>query len=218
MTLLVKYRVISSSGKSVCSISLVKTMLPLPSSHVANGAGRIAEWPIWIDDNGSLTISEIIARAKLFIARNKAKLIIVDYLQLVRATMTDIRERVGHVADRLRILAKSEQVPVVLLSQLRRPERLNDEPTLIDLKESGDIEAHAHIVLLIHSPVGPDMRPTGEQKIIFAKNRNGLRGQEMVTLNEFRLLFYSRTNAGEHREWRQAPPNPTSVLPSMSMA
>ncbi|MGD1079604.1 MAG: DnaB-like helicase C-terminal domain-containing protein [Candidatus Sulfotelmatobacter sp.] len=185
---------------------------------MANGAGRIAEWPIWIDDNGSLTISEIIARAKLFIARNKAKLIIVDYLQLVRATMTDIRERVGHVADRLRILAKSEQVPVVLLSQLRRPERLNDEPTLIDLKESGDIEAHAHIVILIHSPVGPDMRPTGEQKIIFAKNRNGLRGQEMVTLNEFRLLFYSRTNAGEHREWRQAPPNPTSVLPSMSMA
>jgi replicative DNA helicase len=126
------------------------------------------------------------------IARDKAKLIIVDYLQLVRADAPDIRERVGRVADHLRILAKTEQVPVVLLSQLRRPQGINDEPTLIDLKESGDIEAHAHIVLLIHSPVGPDMRPAIEQKIIIAKNRNGLRGQVPVMLNDAKLLFYSR--------------------------
>jgi len=46
MTLLVKYRVISSSGKSVCSISLVKTMLLLPSSHVsvAVRSGRTASF------------------------------------------------------------------------------------------------------------------------------------------------------------------------------
>jgi replicative DNA helicase len=159
---------------------------------LAAGAGKIAEWPILIDDNGSPTISEIIARAKLHIARDKAKLIIVDYLQLVRADAPDIRERVGRVADQLRILAKTEQVPVVLLSQLRRPQGINDEPTLIDLKESGDIEAHAHIVLLIHSPVGPDLRPAFEQKIIIAKNRNGLRGQVPVMLNDSKLLFYSR--------------------------
>jgi replicative DNA helicase len=160
---------------------------------LAIGGAEAGQWPMLVDDSGSLNITELIARAKLFIARNKAKLIIVDYLQLVRAVgITDIRERVGHVADQLRILAKTEQIPVVLLSQLRRPQNPGDEPTLIDLKESGDIEAHAHIVLLIHSPVGSDMKPTGQQKLIVAKNRNGIRGAEAVTLNEYKLLFYSR--------------------------
>ena len=156
--------------------------------------GRIARWPLYIDDNGSLTISEIVARAKLFIARHGVKLVIVDYLQLVRADVADIRERVGRVADQLRILAKSEHVPVVLLSQLRRPERFNDEPTLIDLKESGDIEAHCHVCLLIHSPVDSDMRPMG-QKIIIAKNRNGVMGREDVVLDPDKLLFSARTDA-----------------------
>jgi replicative DNA helicase len=160
---------------------------------LASAAGKIVEWPLSIDDNGNSSISEIMARAKMLISRNKAKLIIVDYLQLVRADIPDIRARVGHVADQLRILAKTEQVSVVLLSQLRRPERMNDEPTLIDLKESGDIEAHAHIVLLIHSPIGPDMRPTGEQKLIVAKNRNGMRGPELVTFSEAKLIFFPRT-------------------------
>lgn len=85
----------------------------------------------------------------------KVKLIVMDYLQLVRADARDVRERVGKVADALRQLAKSERVPVVLLSQLRRPQNVNDAPTMIDLKESGDIEAHAHVVLLLHVPTGP---------------------------------------------------------------
>jgi replicative DNA helicase len=184
---------------------------------LASAAGRIAEWPLYVDDNGSLTVNEIMARAKLFIARHGVKLVIVDYLQLVRADVADIRERVGRVADQLRILAKTERVPVVLLSQLRRPERFNAEPTLIELKESGDIEAHAHVVLLIHSPVGPDMRPM-EQEIIIAKNRNGVMGREGVVLDTDKLLFYSRTDAGEQREWREAPRSATPVLPCMAMA
>jgi replicative DNA helicase len=186
---------------------------------LAAGAGKIADWPLSIDDNGSLTISEIMARAKLLIDRNGAKLIIVDYLQLVRADVLDIRERVSKVADSLRLLAKSEGVAVVLLSQLRRPERINDEPTLIDLKESGDIEAHAHVVLLIHSPVGPDMKPALDgQKIIVAKNRNGVRGQEPVVLHEAKLMFFSRTDVGDHLEWRQAPRQLTSEPSFMAMS
>jgi replicative DNA helicase len=162
---------------------------------LCEGSKRIKTWNIHVDDNGSLTINELIARAKLMISQHKVKLIIVDYLQLVRAPeLREIRERVGYVANALRLLAKSEQIPVVLLSQLRRPERVNDEPTLIDLKESGEIEAHAHVVLLIHAPVEPDMRPSIEQKILIAKNRNGIRGQIQVVLNDGKLLFFERVS------------------------
>jgi len=122
----------------------------------------------------------------------KARLILVDYLQIVLAEAREIRERVGKVADALRQLAKVERIPVVLLSQLRRPQSLNDEPSMIDLKESGDIEAHAHVVLLLHTPLATNGKPTGEDSIIIGKNRNGARGSIPVTFNPHKLRFYPR--------------------------
>jgi replicative DNA helicase len=123
----------------------------------------------------------------------KVKLIVVDYLQLVRAEGRDPRERVGNVADALRQLAKTERVPVVLLSQLRRPQNVNDVPTMIDLKESGDIEAHAHVVLLLHAPTGPGGLPTGEDTILIGKNRNGAKGPIPVRFCQRKLRFDPRT-------------------------
>jgi replicative DNA helicase len=165
-------------------------------SSLARGAAEIADWPVWFDDSGTITIPEMLARARLFISRMKAKLIVVDYLQLVRADAKEIRERVGKVADALRQLAKAERIPVVLLSQLRRPQNVNDAPTMIDLKESGDIEAHAHVVLLLHTPTGQDGRPTGEDTIIIGKNRNGVRGPLPVMFDQRKLRFYPRVTRG----------------------
>ncbi|MCU1303276.1 MAG: putative Replicative helicase [Candidatus Sulfotelmatobacter sp.] len=162
-------------------------------SELATGAAVIAEWPVWFDDSGTISVPELLARARLFITRMKAKLIVVDYLQLVRADARDIRERVGKVADALRQLAKAERIPVVLLSQLRRPQNVNDAPTIIDLKESGDIEAHAHVVLLLHVPIAEDGKTKGEDTIIVAKNRNGAKGPVTVTFSPHKLRFYPRT-------------------------
>jgi replicative DNA helicase len=158
---------------------------------IGRALGDIASWPMVIDDNGSLSINELLARAKLAINRG-ALLVVVDYLQLVRADGRELRERVGKVANALRLLAKHEKVAVVMLSQLRRPHDVNDEPTLIDLKESGDIEAHSHVVLLIHSPIADDGSPSGEDRIIIAKNRNGVRGSIPVKFVGDKMKFYSR--------------------------
>ena len=155
------------------------------------GAG-VSAWPVAIDDSGSLRIEQLLARARLLIQRKKVKLIIVDYLQLIQAEARDIRERVGKVADALRQLAKSERIPVVLLSQLRRPANVNDPPTMIDLKESGDIEAHAHMVLLLHCPLANDGAPSGDDQIIIGKNRNGLRGSLPVFFHKQSLRFVTR--------------------------
>jgi replicative DNA helicase len=127
--------------------------------ELAECGAAVSAWPVAIDDSGSLRIEQLLASARMMIRRKKAKLIIVDYLQLIQAEARDIRERVGKVADALRQLAKSERIPVVLLSQLRRPQNVNDPPSMIDLKESGDIEAHAHMVLLLHCPLANDGAP-----------------------------------------------------------
>jgi replicative DNA helicase len=160
--------------------------------ELLRGAAEIAKWPVWFDDSGTMTVTELLARARLFITRMKVKLIVVDYLQLVRAEGRDPRERVGNVADALRQLAKTERVPVVLLSQLRRPQNVNDVPTMIDLKESGDIEAHAHVVLLLHAPIAPGGIPTGEDTIIIGKNRNGAKGPIAVRFCQRKLRFDPR--------------------------
>lgn len=160
---------------------------------VIAAAGEIAQLPIYVDDSPSLRIEELLARARLYIRRFGVRLIVVDYLRLVEAPGKDLRERVGRVADSLRQLAKSEKVGVVLLSQLRRPEGgINSRPNMLELKESGDIEAHAHVVLLLYMPTSPDGIPTGEEELILGKNRNGCLGSVRVHFDTKRLQFNER--------------------------
>lgn len=152
----------------------------------------ISTWPLFIDDSSSLTPMEIAARSRVAIRRHGIKLIVVDYLQLLRGTGRELRERVGAAANGLRELAKQTGVPVLALSQLRRPSDLNDRPTMIDLKESGDIEAHAHTVLLIYMPMGDDDAPLGEDEIIIGKQRNGPLGSIPVLFEKKTLVFKAR--------------------------
>ncbi len=162
-------------------------------SELLDVAGSLADQPIWIDASSTLSIQELTARARLYIRRHGAKLIVVDYLRLVSAPGKELRERVGCVADALRELAKTEGVGVVLLSQLRRPEGgINARPNMIELKESGDIEAHAHVVLLLYMPLGVDGKPTGEEEIIIGKNRVGPVGSLPVFFDSKHLQFSDR--------------------------
>lgn len=163
--------------------------------QMAESAAEIAQKPIFIDDRSSLKVHELLASARLYIRRYGVKLIVVDYLRLVEAPGRDIRERVGYVADSLRQLAKTERIGVVLLSQLRRPDGgINSRPSMLDLKESGDVEAHSHVVLLPYLPIADDGKPIPEEQLlIIGKNRNGGIGSLAVCFDERRLQFVERT-------------------------
>jgi replicative DNA helicase len=163
--------------------------------QMAESAAEIAQMPIYVDDRSTLKVHELLASARLYIRRHGVKLIVVDYLRLVEAPGRDIRERVGYVADSLRQLAKTERIAVVLLSQLRRPDGgINSRPSMLDLKESGDVEAHSHVVLLPYLPVAEDGKPIPEdQLLIIGKNRNGGIGSLPVYFDEKRLQFVERT-------------------------
>lgn len=159
---------------------------------VREAAERMMGWSLYVDDSADLTDRELMARAKLAIRRYGTKLIIVDYLRLLKCPGKELRERVGEAANTLRKLAKQENVAVVGLSQLRRPEDINNRPSMIDLKESGDIEAHAHTVLLMYQPLDKTGKFTGEDEIIIGKQRNGPLGSEPVTFKKDTLTFEER--------------------------
>jgi replicative DNA helicase len=164
---------------------------------LVQAAADVADCPIYIDDRPSLKIQELLASARLYIRRYGVKLIVVDYLRLVDAPGRELRERVAYVANALRQLAKTERIGVILLSQLRRPEGgINSRPTMLDLKESGDTEAHSHVVLLPYLPVANGGWPIPEdQLLIIGKNRNGGVGALPVYFDERRLQFVDRTTA-----------------------
>jgi replicative DNA helicase len=163
--------------------------------RVVAAAGRLASLPLYIMDSGIVDVSEIVAHSLLMIRQCGIKLIIVDHLKLVRDASIngqDMRIQTGNIANRLRVLAKSTRVPVLLLSQLRRPKDASERPQLHWLMESGDIEAHAHTVILVYRPQENDGSPTGEDELIIAKNRFGALGLVTCYYHPTSLRFSSR--------------------------
>jgi replicative DNA helicase len=163
--------------------------------ELAETAAEISSWPIYIDDRSSIKISELCASARLYVRRYGVRLVVVDYLRLVEAPGRDAVDQVGYVANALRKLAKTEQIGVLLLSQLRKPERAgsNIKPNYLDLKDSNDIAAHSHVVLLPHLPLADDGRTIPEEQLlIVAKNRNGALGSLPIYFDERRLQFFDR--------------------------
>ena len=151
---------------------------------------RLAELPLLLDDSASLTLGELTARVRLHVRRDKIALVVVDYLRLLRSPGPNLREQVSNAADGLRRLAKTENIAVLMLSQLRRPESASglSRPELMQLKESGDVENHCHTVLLVHQPYDQN-GPTREDELIIAKQRHGKIGPILMRFNP-RLLKY----------------------------
>ena len=150
--------------------------------HIAAASNRLSAAPLWVDDSSSPTVFDLRAgcRKVQAKARRPLGLVVVDYLQLVRAGKAESREQaVSEVTRGLKARAKDLNAPVVALSQLSRALEKRDDkrPMLSDLRESGSIEQEADLVAFIHREDYYDGRaPRGVAEIIVAKQRNGPTG------------------------------------------
>ena len=153
----------------------------------------LVESHIFIDDSAASTIAEMRAKARR-LKQNAGglDLIMIDYLQLMSATMPGASKRgfenrvqeVSAISRGLKAMAKELQVPVIALSQLSRSNEKRDDkrPMLSDLRESGSIEQDADVVAFIHREAyyNRDEDISAEDKakseIIIAKQRNGPTG------------------------------------------
>ncbi|MDG2114071.1 MAG: replicative DNA helicase [Actinomycetota bacterium] len=150
---------------------------------ITRSVGRLAEAPIWIDDNPNLTVMEIRAKARRLKARlGDLGLVVVDYLQLMtgRGGAESRQVEVSEMSRGLKILARELETPIMALSQLSRglEGRTDKRPMLADLRESGSIEQDADVVAFIYrdevyNTESPDI---GTAEIIIAKHRNGPTG------------------------------------------
>jgi len=105
----------------------------------------------------------------------KKKLIFIDYLQIVGGGAGDRKhERVGDVSSRLKALARHLEIPVIVAAQLNRG--TGDFPKCDDLKDSGQIEQDADVIMLLHHDRDEDNNQVKESFINIDKNRDGSKG------------------------------------------
>jgi replicative DNA helicase len=122
---------------------------------------------------------ELRAKARRLKAHHDIKLILLDYMQLMRGTMgmENRQQEISEISRSLKALARELSVPVVAISQLSRAveSRTDHRPQLSDLRESGAIEQDADVVVLIlrEEYYNPSPENQGIAEVIIAKQRNG---------------------------------------------
>lgn len=160
--------------------------------------------PIMIDDTPrGLTTLDLRARVRRLKSQHNVGLIVVDYLQLMRASRRcDSREQeVAEISRSLKAVAKEVDIPVVALAQLNRgiEQRTDKKPLLSDLRESGSIEQDADVIMFIHREdvyrKNEEHPKKGIADIIIGKQRNG-------PIGEIELQYLAEYTAFENRELR----------------
>ena len=145
-------------------------------NRLAVSAQELAKAQIYIDDMPNITVSEMKAKIRRL---RKIDLVVVDYLQLMQsARRSDNRvQEISDITRALKIMAKELNVPVIVLSQLSRgPDtRLEHQPKLSDLRDSGAIEQDADIVMFLYreSYYNKACENPNVAECIVAKNRHG---------------------------------------------
>jgi replicative DNA helicase len=124
---------------------------------------KIITAPIYIEDTGGISISQLRAKATILKQKYGIKVIFLDYLQLMsgQGKQNQNREQeVSFISRSLKALAKELEVPIIALSQLSRKveERADKLPMLSDLRESGSIEQDADIVIMLMRPSYYEMK------------------------------------------------------------
>jgi len=149
------------------------------NAHEAFGFLQSAK--VFIDDNPSLTVMDVRARARRIKQQNgDLGVVIIDYLQLMssRGRAENRQVEVSEMSRSLKILARELSCPIIALSQLSRKleDRSDKRPMMSDLRESGALEQDADVVLFLFRPEQYGEVPNklkSDAEIIVGKNRNG---------------------------------------------
>jgi len=146
-------------------------------TRIHDSIDQMSEVNFYIDDTPNIKLIKLIARSKQM-KRRGVEIIFIDYLTLIQHENSKMprHERIGNVSKRLKQLARELDLPILVLSQVGRQSE-GREPGLADLRQSGEIEEDADMIIFLHRE-----RKETETSVMVAKNRNGSTG-------EIRMLF-----------------------------
>jgi len=178
---------------------------------------NISELPLYIDETPAISIAAVSNRARRIKRLFGLDMVVVDYIQLMRATNNkDGRvQEISEITQGLKAIAKELSVPVLALSQLSRAVEMRDDkqPQLSDLRESGSIEQDADVVMFVYREAyyleRKEPRPATVEhaewqakmnevsnlaEIIIGKQRHGPTGNVMLEFEAMFTKFKDRQN------------------------
>lgn len=178
-------------------INFISNMTCIPSNSIirkelneleyrilSNETKKLEQMNIYVDDTPSISIENLMKKAKIMKLEYNIDILFIDNLQLIYYNKASNREQeVSFIVRSLKSLAKELDIPIVVLSQLSRnvEQRIDKRPILSDLKDSGTIEEVADEVLFLYRPEHYGKENWGAEyslestknqiEIIVAKNR-----------------------------------------------
>ncbi|MBF0187292.1 MAG: replicative DNA helicase [Magnetococcales bacterium] len=172
---------------------------------LTQAASELGKTPIYIDDTPALTITALRAKARRLKRERNIRLIVVDYLQLMRAPNAGENrvQEISMISQGLKAIAKEMNVPVIALSQLSRSVegRTDKRPILSDLRESGSIEQDADVVMFVFREEYYKQEDTslhGKAELIVSKQRNGPTGTVNLTFLHQYTRFENFTSIADY--------------------
>lgn len=158
-----------------------------------------------VDDSGNLSLDDLFIRGMRMWKKHQVDLIIIDYLQLIKARGRSRHEEISLIANKLKNFAKTIDIPVILVSQLNRKveERDDKRPKLSDIRESGSVEEAADLVIFLYRDeyYNSDTDDRGIAELTVAKQRNGPTGMVRLGWSKHSTTFYNleERNRGNDR-------------------
>lgn len=177
-------RVSMRSGVPFHKILRPERMNDIEWSQMSAAVETLSKVPLYVSDQTALNINQVRAKARALKRRHGLRVLAVDYIGLMEGTdkRANRATQLGEVSRGLKALAKELGVAILLLAQLNRKveERPGMKPILADLRECGDIEQDADVIVFVHRPfhVKPDLGAEWKSyaEFILAKNRSGTCG------------------------------------------
>ena len=180
------------------------------------GLSRIADAPLYIDEQGALRIEDVRRKAREVKRETGGRLglLVIDYLQLMTADGENRTREMTAITGAIKSLAKELRVPIIALSQLNRgvENRPNKRPVMADLRESGSIEQDADVIWALYRDevYNPDSMDKGLAELLWLKNRYG-EGSGMTPLVwhgpfvRFDSMFGDMPSAAAERDGTASP-------------
>ncbi len=191
------FRLLATESRIDSSRLKTANLLDHEYKDLTRALGKLSETPIFVDDTPAISPLELRAKTRRLQMECDLGLIVIDYLQLMRLGKKRIESRFQEVSEIVRDIkafARECRVPIIALSQLSRDvEKRQDGPKLSDLRESGEIEQTADLVLFIHREdyYATNTDKASHAKLLIAKHRNGPTGAVDLVFRKDISRFYS---------------------------
>lgn len=187
--------VASQSGLGLTRIRRAVKFLGDEEKRFKMANNALAERSNIVISTGAKTVSEIRSESR----HMGFDVIVIDYLQLIRSDTFYRGNRVaevGAISKAIKALAMELNIPIILLSQLNRASegRETREPSMSELRESGDIEQDASVIILLWNMSEEDRSKKGCK---VEKNRQGETGKMELRFDGDKMRF---KDAGEWQE------------------